>query len=374
MKNQKIKILHVLRVAGGVGISLKMILANINKDKFDNLVVLEDEDYTQSYIDPKSKTQIYRLSIPREISIFKDIRAAWKVRKIINKEKINLIHAHSSKGGLIARLAVIGKKTKVLYTPQAFSYLSTDNKVKRYIFLSAEKILKYFNSILLASSHSEQIRAIKEVGYKEKQTILFNNAIEPIKITELEIEQTWPDNYLCTVGRPSYQKRLDMMIKVIAELKKEIPDIHLVIMGVGFYSPELNKIKTLIQKLDIEKNISLLEWTDQQNVYYIIKHSQLYISTARYEGLPYSIIEALALGKPVVATDVDGNRDLIIDNYNGFLVPGDDVLDMKNKILKIINKPEKLKEFGENSKKLFEEKFNIKKQISQLEKIYEIML
>ncbi len=370
-KEKKIKILHVARAAGGIGVYIDLIVKHINDERFKNYIIHED-DYQSISFASKSGLPVksYKLPIPREISPRKDWQAVLKTRKIIEEENIDLIHAHSAKGGVIARLAALGKGVKVLYTPNAFSYLSTPNTIKKFIFLNAERILKHFNSKLLASSPSEQERGIKEVGFKKENTYLFNNSIAPIETTRLTIPKKWPDSYICTVGRPSYQKRLDMMIKVLSELKKEIPNIHLIIMGVGFYAPELDSINELINKLNLSKNITLLPWTAKENVHHIIKNAQMYISTARYEGLPFSIIESLALGKPVVATNVDGNKDLIINGYNGFLIDGENIIEMKNKIMALLHNKERLEKFSFNAKRIFEEKYNIHQNIPLLEQIY----
>ena len=87
----------------------------------------------------------------------------------------------------------------------------------------------------------------------------------------------------------------------------------------------------------MNNNITLLDWTSRNDVLNIINKSQLYISTARYEGLPYSIIESLALAIPSVCSDCDGNRDLIIDNYNGYIVKNNNTFDFSNKVIKVLN-------------------------------------
>ena len=99
----------------------------------------------------------------------------------------------------------------------------------------------------------------------------------------------------------------------------------------------------------MHNNITLLEWTVREDIFNIIKNSVLYISTARYEGLPYSIIESLALGKPIVATDADGNRDLIKENYNGYIIKNEDGKAFSNAVLSLINNEEKLNSFSKNS-------------------------
>ncbi len=367
----KTKILHVARAAGGIGVYIDLITRYTNDLKFEHIVVHEDDYETISFKNKSGNPiRTYKLNIPREINPAADLKAVIRMRKIIKRENPQIIHVHSAKGGVIGRLAAWGTGIPVLYTPNAFSYLSTPNPFKRFVFLSIERILKEFNSKLLASSPSELERGVKEVGFKKEKAFLYNNSIEPIEVAGLTMPRTWPDKYICTVGRPSYQKRLDMMIKVLAALKKEWPDIHLVVMGVGFYSPELDRVKQLIKKYGLKSNVTLLEWTDKENVHYIISNARLYISTARYEGLPFSVIEALALGKPVVATRVDGNKDLVIDGYNGYLVEGENISEMKNKVLEILQNQALAETFGLRSEQLFEENYNILKTIGLLENIY----
>lgn len=317
----KIKIAHILHSIGGVDVSLRLITENINSSKFESIIIHGSNDTEKPFYDNNlNLTKEYKLPISREISIVDDFISIVKAYNIIRKEKPNLIHAHSAKGGVIGRTIGFLTGVKVLYTPQAFSFLSTSNKFKRSIFLSVEKILSKGNSLLVASSTSEMNRGIKEVGFNKKKVLLFNNAIEPIVPNQiLSIKKTWPDEYICTVGRPSYQKNIEMMVRVIYEVKKT-QKIHLVIMGVGPVSGQLESVKELIKELDLAKDISLLNWADRSDVFNIINQSKFYISTARYEGLPYSIIESMSLSKPCIVSDCDGNRDLVEDYVNGFVI------------------------------------------------------
>lgn len=366
------KIIHILHSVGGVDVSLRHILNNIDDVSFENIVIHSDNDTEKEFLSlSKNKIKEYKLSIYRNISPLNDVKAIFATRKILKKEKPDLIHAHSAKGGVISRLAAVGLNIKVLHTPQAYSYLSTSNFLKRIIYLLIERLLAKLNSTLVASSLSEQSRGIKEVKYKKENALLFNNSINDIKVEDkLTIDKIWPSSYICTVGRPSYQKNLEMMIKVISKIKEKTPSIHLVIMGVGYYSPELENIKRLIDDLGLKENITLLEWTTQQNIFSIIDKSQAYITTARYEGLPYSVIESMAIGKPIIATDADGNRDLVIHNENGYLLGFNQINKMAILTGEILENELLNKQFSEKSRKLFLENFNITSNIKKLETIY----
>lgn len=369
--NNKIKIAHVLHCVGGVDISLRLIIENLDNVNFQNIVIHGFKDTNDAFFDGnKNLVKDFKVSIIRDISLFNDFSAIINTYKIIKKEKPSIIHCHSAKGGVIGRIVGWLLNIKVFYTPQAFSYLSTENKIKRKIFLFIEKALNVNQNILLASSNSEKERAINEVKYREDKVLKFDNSINSIdKIDNLTIDKTWPDEYICTVGRPSFQKNIELMIRVLNEVNKEY-NIHLVIMGVGHHSDKLEDVKKLINDFKLNNFVTLIEWTNRENIFNIISNSKFYISTARYEGLPYSIIEALALGKPCVVSDCDGNRDLIQNEYNGYVIQNEDISEFESKIKLLLKDPKLLNEISKNAKSSFVEKYDIKKNILKLEEIY----
>jgi glycosyltransferase involved in cell wall biosynthesis len=371
---KKIKVLHILHSVGGVDTSLRVILKSIDSSKFENVVIHGTKDNCGFFDNSNNLIKDYAIPIERDIHFIKDFKSIIKSWKIIKKERPDIIHAHSAKGGFVANvLGFFLKNTVVLHTPQAYSFLSSENKLKRKIFVRIEKFLKNKNTILLASSNSELERGVREVGYKREQTRLFNNCISPIKLdpkfsnlSNLNL----PKEFICTVGRPSYQKNIEMMIEVLREVKRTIPNIHLVIMGIGVVSPNTKNVKQLIKQYDLESNTTLIEWIQRERIFHIISKSKFYISTARYEGLPYAIIESLSLAKAVVATDCDGNRDLVKDSVNGFLLKEGDIDLMSTKIIELINNQSLRSKFESNSLKIFNEEFNLDNNIKYLERTY----
>jgi glycosyltransferase involved in cell wall biosynthesis len=368
----KTKIVHILHAVGGVEVSLRLILGNINPDAFESVVIHGTNDTDKPFLDNNGiGVKAYQAPIFRDVNPLHDVKAISKVAAYVKKENPDLIHAHSAKGGVIAKIVGAQLKIPVVHTPQAYSFLSTQNRIKRSLFLQVEKGLSRFNNAILASSNSELNRAKNEVGYKPERLYLFNNAINPIKhASDLSIEKTWPDEYICSVGRPSFQKNIELMIDVMDKLRQKKPSIHLVLMGVGFHAPNLESVTSKIDALGLENNITLLEWTDRQDIFHIIHASQLYISTARYEGLPYSIIEALALGKACVVTDADGNRDLIRDDYNGFVIHNEDVNAFSDMVMTLLQDEGIRTRFENASLQRFNSEFNIENTIGNLEKIY----
>jgi glycosyltransferase involved in cell wall biosynthesis len=368
---KKIKVAHILHSVGGVDVSLRLITENINSEEFENIIIHGIKDTNVDFIDQNNTIlKSYKTSIYREINVINDLKAIIQTYKILKKERPDIIHAHSAKGGIIGRLMGFLFKTKVFYTPQAFSFLSTENNFKRKIYLFIERLFTNKYSYLLASSNSEKERGVNNKIFNKDKVLLYNNSIADIKkIEELSIEKTWPEEYICTVGRPSFQKNIELMIDVLNEVNKE-KNVHLVIMGVGFHSDKLEQVKAKIISYNLTDKVTLLDWTKRTDVFNIISNSKIYISTARYEGLPYSIIECLALSTPCIVTDSDGNRDLIIDGHNGYVIKNQNIIDFKDKIIHLLNNQEIHKQFSNNSRSEFLLKYNVEKNIKNLENIY----
>lgn len=368
---KKIKVAHILHSVGGVDVSLRLIVENIDTDTFESIIVQGTKDNDAPFYDKDNNVvKRYRLSIFRDISPIKDFKAIISTYRIIKKEKPELIHAHSAKGGVIGRVVGMLTGTPSLFTPQAYSYLSTNSTKKRRVYMAIERFFRRGNSYILASSESEKQRALQEVGFSPKKVLLYNNSIKPIhEIKALSIPKTWPDEYICTVGRPSYQKNTELLVRSVFEIKKT-RNVHLVLMGVGYHSEELDPIKALIKELNLEEDITMLAWTSREDVFNIVKNSQVYVSTSRYEGLPYAVIEAIAMSKACVVSDCDGNRDLIRDSYNGFVIKEENPQLYADSIIRLLNDKELNNKFSQNALHFFKQNFDVNINIKKIEDIY----
>ena len=373
---RKKKILHVLHAVGGVEVYLRLLSKNIDNEKFELISINQKDPEKAKFVDIQGNhIASYEIPIQREINIIKDFKCLVITIKVLFKEKPDIIHAHSAKGGIIARAATLFYRVPVLHTPHAYSYLSAESEKKRQLFLFMERMFRRLNSFLLATSDSERKRGLNDIGYEEGKAYVFNNCIEPIqklqKNDPLVKEFNLPAKYICTVGRPSFQKNIEMMVEVVSELKKKIEDIHLVVLGVGEYSPRKEAVTKKIIELGLEHNITLINWIERERILSIINGATLYVSTSRYEGLPYSIIESLALAKACIVTECDGNIDLVQNGINGYVIDQGNIGKMVDRVEELYSNEKIRKKFENASLEIFNQKFNIEKNISILEAIYQ---
>lgn len=360
------KIIHIGQLIGGLDIYIRNSILYSQKQN-DYIIIHGYKDNNNPIIKDGKTIKEYKISLFRELNPIKDIKGLWQTIKIIQKEKPDIIHCHSAKGGFIGRIAGFITGTKTFYTPHAFSFLSTNNKLKKQLYLYLEKIAK-LNSYLLACSESEQYLGTDIVGYKKKKALVWNNAVPKPKEIKEPSDINFP--YICYIGRPSYQKNIFFLLDIIKNLHTTHPQIKFLLLGVGYYSPDLNKVKTIIKEENLDDTIKLLPWLNHEETLGYVNKALFYMSVAKYEGLPLAVIEAMSLGKAIIASDVVGNKDCVKDNYNGFLIPLNEK-DFIDKIDYLINNDDKRKEFEKNSLLYFEESFKIENRIKLLENIYE---
>lgn len=368
----KYKIAHIARPIAGVGVYIKLLVNNISDSRFENYLLHNQNDQIIS-IENKGKKRIkkYHINIIRAINPIQDFITLIKLINYLRKLKPDLIHCHSAKAGILGRIAGWFVGVQTVYTPHAFSYLSTSNRLIRFFYLSIEKILAHTPSKILAVSDSEKSRALNDLKHNPQKILVWNNSIPDI-ISEKTptILDDIPKKFICAIGRPSYQKNIELLLEVLNEIRVAKPSIHLVLLGIDYYSPEIDNVKRLIQKYKLEPNITLIPWLEREETLAILRQSMIYVSTARYEGLPYALIEALCLAKPCVVTDVDGNKDLVKDGVNGYVVHPSGKLNMATKIISVLDNDLLSQKFSLNSRKIWEDNFNIEKTIENLESIY----
>lgn len=378
------KILHIGNLKSGIDTYVRNTVA-LASDKFEFVIVNGADDNCKPYMRHGKQVKTYSIDMYRALNPVKDMKAVMQAIKIIKKEKPDLVHCHSAKGGVIGRFAAFFTGTKVVYTAHAFSFLSAESAKKKKVFLLLEKIAK-LNSYLLACSGSERELGIKVVRFKEKKAFAWNNAVpdadkgftrisqisrissQKNEASDLPVPKEG-ERYITSIGRPSYQKNPLFMVEVAHGIHLKHPDIKFYLLGVGFYSPMLEDMKKLIHQYDMDDTFYLLPWLSHEETLKYVKGSLLYFMTSLYEGLPISVIEAMSLGKAIVASDVLGNKDCVKDGYNGYLLPLKEEVFVE-KMNDLIENDEKRKEMEKNSRSYFESDFFIDNRIKALEDIY----
>lgn len=283
--------------------------------------------------------------IPFERSPFnlKNLKAYIELKKIIEKEKFDIIHCHTPVASILTRIAAIKSRksgTKVIYTAHGFHFFKGAPIINWLIYYPIEKICSYLTDILITINKEDYNLAINKMKSKEVYYIpgvgidikKFSNIDISKKRKEIGID----DNIimLLSVGELIKRKNHEIIIKALSKLEDE--KIHYFIAGSGELKDYLTEIA---EKFNLSNRVHILGF--RNDIGELCKIADVFCFPSLQEGLPVALMEAMAVGVPIVCSNIRGNTDLIENNINGYLCYKNSEDEFKNAIKNIINDPEK---------------------------------
>lgn len=300
-------------------------------------------------------------TLVRNISPIKDFRSIKDIRKIIKKRNPDIVHLHSSKAGTLGRLAAIGIKCKVIFTAHGWAFTDGVGKLRQFIFSKIEKLLAGLaDTIICVSKYDYDLAQRKHVLWKGNGMIIKNGIKKPE-----EFDKNYNSiPYITMVARFDNPKMQMMLIDALNSIASSLNyECHFI--GDGALKSDCEK---RVQTLGLSKKIFFEGF--KTNVDDYLKKSHINILISNYEGLPLSIIEAMSYSNAIMASEVGGIPELINENSNGFLVKNN-IESISEKLDVLLKNMKKIKSFGEHSKSIYEEKFTLEMELSELDKVYE---
>lgn len=264
-----------------------------------------------------------------------------ELSRVIREQKPDLIHAHDMRAGFFSALCcgnipLVSHIHNNAYdarglSPKTVGYLLAGFRAKHIFWVSQSSFDGYAFHKLFA----------------RKSSVLYNVIDTDEIYTKLSQDSNSYDYDLIYVGRLTYQKNPQRLLRLCARLKQDKPDLKVAIVGTGELEEEL---KTLCKELNLEDTVHFLGF--QPNPIKMVADSKAMILTSRWEGTPMCALEAMALGTPVVSTPSDGMKDLLTDGISGYLTESDE--QMAEDLLKIFTQPEHRQLLAENARKKFD--------------------
>jgi glycosyltransferase involved in cell wall biosynthesis len=358
-----LKVVHVIEaLGGGVYTYFKDLSHYFGDDE-----IAKDISTTIIYsgnrkeIDPKkiesefSKgISLVKINMVREFSPIQDFKSILQLRKELQKLNPDVIHLHSSKAGVLGRIAcfLLFKNKKVFYTPHGYSFLRTDisNLSKKIYWTIEKRFQQLFGGITIACGDTEY-----EIAHKIGKSYLIRNGIN---IEEIRQHQIKSQNQILTIGIVA-RITSARNPKLFNSIALRFPKFNFVWIGDG----ELNSILTA-------PNIRITGWfMDRKDALKELNAIDIYIQTSLWEGLPIAVLEAMALKKPVLATNIIGNKDIVVTNETGFLFDDIDELSLYFEQLK----EDKIRSiFGDNALKRCYALFDKNKNFKALAELYQL--
>ena len=265
-----------------------------------------------------------------------------ELSRVIAEQKPDLIHAHDMRASFFSALCCGNIPLISHIHNNAYDARGLSPKTVAYLLAGFRA-----KHILWVSNSSYEGYAFHKL-FAKKSSVLYNIIdTEAIFDKKAHDEHTY-DYDMIYVGRLTFQKDPQRLMRLCARLKESKPDLKVAIVGTGELEEE---VKNLCAELGVQDNVQFLGF--QTNPIKMIHDSKAMILTSRWEGTPMCALEAMALGTPVVSTPSDGMTDLLDDGINGYLTEDDAV--MAENLLRIMNDPDHRAFLGENARKKFNE-------------------
>lgn len=283
----------------------------------------------------------YQLPIPRSVSKVKQIFDSYKLtKKLVEKNKYQIVHCHSPIGGVICRLACRKARkygTKVIYTAHGFHFYKGASKKAWMIFYPVEKFCSKYTDILITINKEDYNRAKKFKAQKIEYVPGIGIHTKELQETEVdkaakrqELGLTEEDFVIMSTGQLSIRKNHEVIIRALAKINEQ--NVKYLIVGFGELE---NYLKNLAKELNIEDRIVFAGY--RNDVKEILHAVDAFAFPSLQEGLPVSLMEAMAVGLPIVCSNIRGNVDLIENNINGYLYRKDDIEGFAEGINKLVN-------------------------------------
>lgn len=301
----------------------------------------------------KQEVGTFQLPIPRKILAFSDMIQAYKqLKKMVEEKQYTLVHCHSPIGSVIARLACRKQRKKglkLIYTAHGFHFFTGAPKKNWLIFYPIEKIFARYTDILITICSEDYQRARKK---KLGKNIVYSPGVgidvDKVKKIDKKADKRQmlgireKDILVLSVGELNQNKNHETIVRALKQLNRT--DVHYVICGQGDKKEELER---MAKQFGMEERLHLLGFRTDALEW--MKVADLFAFPSYREGLPVSLMEAMAAGLPVVCSKIRGNVELIKDGEGGYMCEPMDVASFAENLSRLIKDAEQRKCMGEKN-------------------------
>jgi len=332
------------------------------KQEFDDIgVIKHDINFSRSPYSPRVLTSLLQME------------------KLLREVHFSLVHVHTPVAAFVTRLACQRTNTHpVLYTAHGFHFYKGAPLKNWLLYYNMEKLAARWTDGLITINKQDyevakkfrlrkngRVFYVPGVGVNVDTTQRRAAAVDrSMRRRELGIDDK--STVIITVGELNANKNHTQVLRALSKLRKT--NFHYLIVGTG--EDEL-KLKKMVKELSLQNKVSFLGF--RKDIPELLTVSDVFILTSRREGLPKAILEAMTVGLPIIATNVRGNRDLVLNGKNGLLVSLDDVDQTATAIEQLMGSKDLRNAMGEKSKELVGQ-YDLQSIIPLMERIYNFFL
>lgn len=366
---KKIRILHIqlLPLLSGVQNMMLNLLDGLDPEKYEVYVACRPGGDLVTEIMKRDYNFIPLYHMEHHLSP-KDILAFIELYRICRNKKFDIVHTHSSKTGFLGRIAArLAGVSKIIHTVHGFSFHPYQQIQTRLFYQMMESFAAKFCDVMVFVNESERKYAEGSILFRGVMMLtIFNGVHIPDLNPDVERFDFLKDRFIIgSNARFSMQKNIVQTMEAAIIACRRNPKLAFVFVGDGdFY--EL--CKKMVKSANLTDSIFLPGW--QSNTQIWLEQYDCFLLYSLWEGLPLSILEAMAYGKPVIGSDIKGNNELISD-LNGILVPPGKPESLAEVLQGLPGRIKEIKTWGNNSRKTVIQRFNMTEFNERYRELYE---
>jgi glycosyltransferase involved in cell wall biosynthesis len=369
---KKIKILEMIDqpFLGGGQINLLSLAKSLDRDRFEISVCSRGKG---PLVDALDEARVPHFPVAFSKRVHKGI--VNEIVALLDSFHFDILHTHGGVAGLFGRWATrrCARTPKVVHTLHGIHYLHYRNFVLKYLYIYLEKYLSRFTDAVIFVSDADRERGRRFHLIPEDKIVLIKNGIN-FDVFDSEVskkegrEKLGIDSSVPVVGsvaRLHRQKGLPYLFQAAKKIKESMPETAVWIVGGGSLK---TKLQELGKRLDLEDTVHLLG--ERKDVAQLLSRFDVFVLPSLWEGLPYSLLEAAALAKPVVATDINGVREIVQNGKTGLLVPAKDPEQLAQAIVRLLQEREYAATLGQNLKDATQKEFSLSQMLKKTQDLY----
>jgi glycosyltransferase involved in cell wall biosynthesis len=328
--------------------------------------------------------KVHQIPVTREISPLADLKLLWRLIRILRREKYTIVHTHTPKIELVGQMAAWLTRTPIrLYTNHGLIFLGQTG-LKKALFKNIARLAGLFSDRVISQSSEDVETITAQKIYRRKQVGFLGNGIDlgefdagrftPDRVQAKKRELGIPADHLVVgmVGRYVWEKGFREFFAAAQKIAQARPNVSFVTVGMSLESERDPVDFSILNKLGIADRFSVLDSrNDMAEIYSVMDVVAL---PSYREGFPRSLMEAAAMSRPLVGSDISGCRQTVLDGQNGFLVPVKDGRALAEKIIVLLDNQSLARQFGAAGRALAEERFDVNRVIERLRACYAELL
>jgi len=356
-----VKVLYVITRAerGGAQVHLLDLVANLPSG-IEPVIATGEDGFL---CDRAASLGIPVRKIPhlvQPISPVNDLRALGEVIDTIRAEAPDLVHAHTSKAGLLARLAARHTRTPAVFTAHTWSFADGVSMRRRWFAVPLERLAAGLGGKIISVSQANKDMALRRSITRPDAIVRIWNGVPDVA------PRATPGagNPLTLIMIARFVAQKDHLL-LIEALRQLTGNWRLLLVGEGPLQPAAERA---ICAAGLSGRVECLG--DRSDIAELLSSADLFVLATKWEGLPLSILEAMRAGLPVIATDVGGVGEAVTHGVTGYLTRLDDVADMRDRLSEILSSRQLLKTMGEAARARYERDFTVRTMVNATWAVY----